>query len=81
MDMGTLAADSPQADMGRGAETTAARGSGADMGMVMGMGVSTRSVESWWVAGGAVRAGVVLAWSQRHHQWAGRDRWYIHVRH
>ena len=59
MDMGASAADGPRVDMGRGAEATAACGSGAGMGIVMGMGVSTGSVESWWVAGGAVRAGVV----------------------
>ena len=59
MDMGIRAADGPRAGMGGGVGTTAARGSGADMGMVMGMGVPTRSVESWWVVGGAARAGVV----------------------
>ena len=59
MDMGASAADGPHVGTGRGAETTAACGSGAGMGIVMGMGVSTGSVESWWVAGRAVRAGVV----------------------
>ena len=42
-----------------GVDTTAARGSGVDMGMVVGMGASARSVESWRVAKGAARAGVV----------------------
>ena len=43
------------------------------MGMVMGMGASSRSVESRWAAGGeAARAGVVAT---RHHQWAGWSRW------
>ena len=47
MDMGIRAADGPRAGMGGDTGTTAARGSGADMGMVMGMGASSESVESW----------------------------------
>ena len=47
MDMGASAADGLRVDMGRGTEATVACRSGAGMGIVMGMEVSTGSAESW----------------------------------